>query len=856
MFLAIDRYIIQGGFPYLGLDFEDGWFGIGLNWLTFEPKLWSPRNSPLFNQIAGLVVLFLDVDGTDKAIEQFTQITTVLQGTIVFFAGIWFSWASDLISLRRSHRAFLIILVFTCPTLVFLSGHWTYSYVIGVLGLPLGITLIGVLQGEKRAFLIGGIGTGLLAANSYPSALISFLFLLTLLLQKRGTFVSALVQWKVTYSKYQNVTIILLGVCAGAFTFGAYFSGFPIPDIFINLEGEEGLFSNFRASQSVIFGLVFWLAVSVLVLLLARTDACLERFLFWMVSGFIVGNSVLLPWYFHGWREAEQLMLTAAEAIGVLVVAPLDHPWLLVVWFSTLSTGLVLCVLLFGKKQRQFRSSVLLYGAVFALIGTISILFLSAGAIKPVFSEKQLPGFAERVFMSAIPVLTIGWVFLCRSLHGAWLRTCQITLVLLSLLSLGHFYQASFERVAKNKQDGIGLDQAIGGFFEKHPYGRLVCVNGSFYSRYCGTMEAYNRYRDFTRLKWFGTTSVKGISPTWRLFDGRVIGLKVAPIEETAGEYNASIVEERLTSCNNSTRRTPDESFCYGDYVRRYPELLAAFIASDSKTSSNREVPVSDQSIEQWGRTHYHSFGQIEDRKLPTPLEDSLLVVTFGGAYRDNLIRFFVENQMTVIPLWRWWELDRKERGESYIRKTFANTGFADSQAFLVRRAVLEAKTCVSPFDDLSEQDIRDWDLAGKCFSGADLNGSKLIDADLRWANFRSARLMGAKLSSADLTESNLTEAFLYGADIMESTLVGAELKMTNLWGALLNHSDLRGADLSGAKLWQAQLIGADLRKSNLTGADFSRANLTNAKLDSAILDSAIFCDTTMPDGMINNSEC
>ena len=48
--VVLDRHIIGAEFPYLGLDFEDGWFGIGLNSLTLEPKLWSRRNSPFFNQ--------------------------------------------------------------------------------------------------------------------------------------------------------------------------------------------------------------------------------------------------------------------------------------------------------------------------------------------------------------------------------------------------------------------------------------------------------------------------------------------------------------------------------------------------------------------------------------------------------------------------------------------------------------------------------------------------------------------------------------------------------------------------------------------------------------------------------------
>ena len=43
----------------------------------------------------------------------------------------------------------------------------------------------------------------------------------------------------------------------------------------------------------------------------------------------------------------------------------------------------------------------------------------------------------------------------------------------------------------------------------------------------------------------------------------------------------------------------------------------------------------------------------------------------------------------------------------------------------------------------------------------------------------------------------------------------------------------------------------SDLPATNLTGADLTGANLTGVSLDGVIL-----CNTTMPDGKINNSSC
>ena len=84
----------------------------------------------------------------------------------------------------------------------------------------------------------------------------------------------------------------------------------------------------------------------------------------------------------------------------------------------------------------------------------------------------------------------------------------------------------------------------------------------------------------------------------------------------------------------------------------------------------------------------------------------------------------------------------------------------------------------------------------------------------------------GAWLNRANLTGANLSGTALYRADLRDANLTGA-----NLSGASLGNAKLDGSNLSGADLW-----GTLLHKANYTGAKF--------------------CNTTMPDGSINNSDC
>jgi hypothetical protein len=76
------------------------------------------------------------------------------------------------------------------------------------------------------------------------------------------------------------------------------------------------------------------------------------------------------------------------------------------------------------------------------------------------------------------------------------------------------------------------------------------------------------------------------------------------------------------------------------------------------------------------------------------------------------------------------------------------------------------------------------------------------------------------------------------------------------LGATAFRQADVHGIDLRGANLIGVQLDGADLTGANLAGACLVGANLQGATLDQANLDGAIFCQTTMPDGSLNNDGC
>ena len=62
--------------------------------------------------------------------------------------------------------------------------------------------------------------------------------------------------------------------------------------------------------------------------------------------------------------------------------------------------------------------------------------------------------------------------------------------------------------------------------------------------------------------------------------------------------------------------------------------------------------------------------------------------------------------------------------------------------------------------------------------------------------------------------------------------------------------------DLTEAYLSGADLVFTNLSGANLSGADLNEVNLSAANLEGANLTETSFCETTMPNGTINNAGC
>lgn len=131
----------------------------------------------------------------------------------------------------------------------------------------------------------------------------------------------------------------------------------------------------------------------------------------------------------------------------------------------------------------------------------------------------------------------------------------------------------------------------------------------------------------------------------------------------------------------------------------------------------------------------------------------------------------------------------------------------------------------------------------------ADLHGTDLRLADLRWANLQSADLSESNLSEADLNLANLSDANLNLANLSE-----ASLSRANLENVSLTNAKLRGAYLSVANLYGANLSGADLSSANLGEATLYKANLSNANMYRTFLQGAILVHANIDKAKLTGS--
>jgi hypothetical protein len=130
--------------------------------------------------------------------------------------------------------------------------------------------------------------------------------------------------------------------------------------------------------------------------------------------------------------------------------------------------------------------------------------------------------------------------------------------------------------------------------------------------------------------------------------------------------------------------------------------------------------------------------------------------------------------------------------------------------------------------------------------SGIDLSDSTLYTSYLAHAVLTNSNLRNALLAHSFITDADLTGADLTGADLQQVDFSRSNLTRATFTGDNIAYSSMNGANLTAANLSGAYMGAVDLRGANLIGANLTGTQLYYAR----------YCNTTMPNGSVNNSSC
>ncbi len=289
-------------------------------------------------------------------------------------------------------------------------------------------------------------------------------------------------------------------------------------------------------------------------------------------------------------------------------------------------------------------------------------------------------------------------------------------------------------------------------------------------------------------------------------------------------------------------------------------ERFRGYNSSDSNSNNSHSHP--DAPSSNWlGLRGKTLWDVVELLLIPVVLLGGIVYLAHQADRRQE--QAALEQQMI--------EGDRyeQERVQTYLNEMneALETGLRESSSESEPRTIARARTLVTLREvsgdrkGLLLQYLYDAGLINTPEPVVALNRADLEGAALEGATLNSSMLNGAILNEANLSFSFLSGSNLDGAELQQSDMRGAFVSETMLRGGFLRGADLTSADLQGADLRFAILSGATLSNAKLnnavlTGATLSDVDLSGANLEGVNLDFAFLCNTTMPNGEVENRNC
>jgi len=476
-------------------DNDTSFFGLGLNWLTWQPEKNYHHPAPFFTLLSGAIAYLSGPFGDHGAVLRFNELGVWLNFGWLILVAIWSVFIAETLNITRRSFLLALLIIVAFPSTILYTYHFSDYFWLALLSLPMALSLLGVFSYNKF-HLSAGVSVGFAVGNYYPFLLVLGLVAILLMFCRQKTVID------IKALSHREQLILP--------TIGAFWLGYVV------FTGGNIISTNQTAILAGVCGSLFlgfitiWFAQKILIV-----NHFEKRFWFSFIVTVMLVTNVMADYYVI---TLVQLALNVIEGDGATNVGKIAiDPWPMFSYYIFLSFIIVAIVSRLREKGGSlYEEHKNLITLVFAgLCLTLPITTL-------VYNETQISGLTYRLGLPSLVFLILA-TYILFSYKKVRLFFIPIFLIF-ATVSIADTANQFYGALEDNERVGGEIDIKIDAFLNSNSSGVVICLRDDLRSQYCGTGYAYNSYRTKESLK---------VWSTYSLYNGRLYWANLGGFPET-----------------------------------------------------------------------------------------------------------------------------------------------------------------------------------------------------------------------------------------------------------------------------------------------------------------------------------
>ncbi|MBF0518597.1 MAG: hypothetical protein HQK92_02615 [Nitrospirae bacterium] len=493
--IAYDKLILSRLWYVAPGDCVTGNYGLGLNWLTFNPLAIFHLPMYSFQELFAIIIKFIgfpDDFVVTGYLQKFHDIGIIINIMILIATAIWFAYFAKLLELNIIAVFLCGLLVASMPAITIIITSWyAPNFTIGILLIPPAITILYAVKTGNfhlRSFFIALAVIGFCFSNHFSSMIVPVALIISIPIS--------------SYDKLNSV------IGAGSEKFGikilfVYLLHFAfIVDISVAIMYHPALFIIFRKHPIIISVVIILLSLVILLsmyylkarkLLVANLIKYVSTPL---LTGWALGANVLIPYWgisaskaflYKGMADPRLPFTEVLRRFDIFYFAK-QLWWNWIILFILLY-GIVSCFRLLSKHNKTTKTIIFIHLAV-----TLTLLLNILIAMNvTMIGNTLITGNEVRYFVPMLFIIPI-FVYYLFKIKPIGYKFIVCLLLVLSSLSFYEYVKYINVYNAETNALFIKADKIIDQHLDKYPNASIICKNTSVPER-CAILLAFHNYR-------------------------------------------------------------------------------------------------------------------------------------------------------------------------------------------------------------------------------------------------------------------------------------------------------------------------------------------------------------------------